>query len=91
MSLYDKIPVWDPAEKKKYSKVKSIFVNPVIKRPEFKPSILDGPVIRGVNPLLTKTEKLLQTKPKNRFEYERQFKRYHNKDWLKQFPAFEGW
>ena len=44
-------------------------------------NILDGPIIRGVKPIYNKDEKLERTKPKTRFEYERQFsENKHNKE-----------
>ena len=44
-------------------------------------SILDGPVIKGVK-LQDPSERLYRTKPKNRFEYERQFtKNRKNLEW----------
>lgn len=36
-------------------------------------SIFEGPIIKGCKPILDQQEKLEQSKPKNRFDYQRQF------------------
>ena len=45
-------------------------------------SIFDLPIIKGVKPILDQQEKLEQSKPHNRFDYERQFtKNKKNEEW----------
>lgn len=45
-------------------------------------SIFDLPIIKGVKPILDQQEKLEQSKPHNRQDYERQFsKNKNNKEW----------
>lgn len=47
-------------------------------------NILDGPIIRGCKPIYNKDEKLARSKPKNRYDYERQFsKNKGNEEWKK--------
>ncbi len=67
MSYYDKRTLWDPKQKDRLSRIQNI---------------LEGPIIRGVKNILTQEEKMHQSKPKNRQEYERQFtNNKKNKEW----------
>lgn len=47
-------------------------------------SIFEGPIIKGCKPILNQQEKLEQSKPHNRIDYERQFSENRkNKEWKK--------
>jgi len=67
MSYYQKRSLWDPKQKARLNRIKNI---------------LDGPIIRGVKNIYNEDEKLLRSKPHNRFEYQRQFtKNKNNLEW----------
>ncbi len=69
MSYYQKRKLWDPHQKGRLQKIKSI---------------LEGPIIKGIKPIYSKEEKLQKIKPHNRIDYERQFSENRkNKEWKK--------